>query len=806
MHSNIEKNLKILEGNLIESGLNKKKNNKMIELISESISSRVPEPIGKGIGLYMMAALSNGLMQRIKFGHDNIIPANAIVFLVAPSSIGKTSTVEALKRGFRPFLSRIYKSREEGYRKIRSDGSGNIKISDFFKGRGTKPGLLWELGHSKDLLSGPNPIMIDEIATVFEEDDSIKDFIDVIAQLFDSGKIEQDSIKTAELRVNPIKESGVTALLMGTGATMGKDNKSHDTFMALFQSKLARRCVFIKVDSKDTVELDRETSFKDRYLDENKAKDIAEKKLLSKNQEVMNFWESSLDNLDIGRAMEIDDDAMVAYRLLEDYYKHLGEKYYPEESLNNSSATMKIALSNASWKILKIAGVFSFFNMHKTLTFDDFLEAKTLVESFDGQLNLFLEKSMELPFRYVEKYIRKNMKPPTLTKLLEDGIISDVNEIKTILLPLNENISDIGELKLIDNSFNFIPREEEVIKDKWICSVSYSKELSVKIDDMMVIAKSILDKDRNITDNLLSISRLDSFIKSKLDAKKLLEEEKNEELYKKIISRIKSYRSMKSSSTMKPFNISLEQITKALSVNSVICPVHFNENKRSAKNAIEKVSMLILDVDESEDIMEQVHNEISDYNHIIVSSSDRENKRKFKIILPLSKDLEITRKEYSQLVQEAGDALSLEVDPASGMTQPMLFYKDSISMMVTNAEYYEVSNLDKIREEDAKYRKRFAGNNNLLDQKKMMRNVPDLFKPWIKLDDDYTVLGKRIHKFQRMLRARRLAIRKGYSNDNIEYILRALNDKIGLDPLKLDYIINSIEVIKDGILGKENLE
>jgi hypothetical protein len=117
--------------------------------------------------------------------------------------------------------------------------------------------------------------------------------------------------------------------------------------------------------------------------------------------------------------------------------------------------------------------------------------------------------------------------------------------------------------------------------------------------------------------------------------------------------------------------------------------------KRNQKSLIGTTKVLSIDVDESTIDIEMMHKFLSEYKHIITTTSDRENKHKFRILLPV--DTEISGEDpqrFKCIVRTICEELSIKADPASYVPiQPMYGYSGAEVFSQDEGILYRVSDI-----------------------------------------------------------------------------------------------------------------
>jgi hypothetical protein len=119
------------------------------------------------------------------------------------------------------------------------------------------------------------------------------------------------------------------------------------------------------------------------------------------------------------------------------------------------------------------------------------------------------------------------------------------------------------------------------------------------------------------------------------------------------------------------------------------------KNNRAQKNIISDTSLLSIDVDKSHVPLNIVHDYLSEYKHIISTTSDRENKFKFRILLPVNVAIDGSNpKLYAYVVKRVSEDLLIKPDPTCfNSAQPMYSYADSEIFYTEKGELYDITEL-----------------------------------------------------------------------------------------------------------------
>lgn len=133
--------------------------------------------------------------------------------------------------------------------------------------------------------------------------------------------------------------------------------------------------------------------------------------------------------------------------------------------------------------------------------------------------------------------------------------------------------------------------------------------------------------------------------------------------------------------------VQFDRLANMLKGDFIYSPYQFKDGKRNTENLINRTNLIVFDIDETDDTIDECHNNLADVNHIIASTSDKTNPYKYRIILPFDKEVEIDNKIYKHLCKDiAMDYLpSVKIDLLS-QSQIYYAYKDSVVYITNDAD------------------------------------------------------------------------------------------------------------------------
>jgi len=122
------------------------------------------------------------------------------------------------------------------------------------------------------------------------------------------------------------------------------------------------------------------------------------------------------------------------------------------------------------------------------------------------------------------------------------------------------------------------------------------------------------------------------------------------------------------------YNTGLKNLVTLLSKDCAYSPFEFERGYRSDENIKSTTNYIVLDVDKSDIDIDVLHETyLSGTLHIIATTSDPNNKRKFRVLIPIQQELGENNAVYKYVIQRIADELMLDID-LLGRSQVMFAY------------------------------------------------------------------------------------------------------------------------------------
>jgi len=384
---------------------------RLIEIIGGEVGSefditRLPKPIQELTNLLEIEAPAMGTLSNVTvatlaytdlFGKfrpyissqpiakQTNIPCNVFIINIADSGLGKDMSFDLSLSVLKPALKLIMDQQsldaEKAAKKIavfknrkaqEKEGTPPDKIvnddsgwNQFYKApsRGlikmaTKEGLLKEAEQITKNPLGNLFIKIPELGNSFKTEKDFNKTIQILAEMYDTGNVPEDLVKTEELKVGDVEGLGLSLLAHTSPTPLMKDQKVVEQLKNVFGSYFARRADVIVVDSVDSMsninlytDIDKQV---EKWLE---SSNTAKTNIDEIETESMKAVKRVIDGEDLNK-IKLTDDATKMYGLyfyLNKYYRRLAYMQNEEFMVEG----LLTELTNRHWRSLKRAGIWA---------------------------------------------------------------------------------------------------------------------------------------------------------------------------------------------------------------------------------------------------------------------------------------------------------------------------------------------------------------------------------------------------------------------------------------------------------------
>ena len=191
------------------------------------------------------------------------------------------------------------------------------------------------------------------------------------------------------------------------------------------------------------------------------------------------------------------------------------------------------------------------------------------------------------------------------------------------------------------------------------------------------------------------------------------------------VSGTKAYRGKHCDSGYQCEELTFPDLEEMLQDDYAYIPFKFANGKRGKDNITSGCKWIILDIDDTEITDEEAHLLLSDINHFIVRTSNKDNPNKFRVLIELDMEVDIPDTQWINFVKSIANDLGLKNDPLS-KAQIFFSYKDRNILKVTDEQPLEVKPYLEL----------------LSKQKPIMDKIPNKKACIAMLDDPFTTFEK----------------------------------------------------------------
>jgi hypothetical protein len=567
---------------------------------------------------------------------------------------GKDLSLNSILAVFNPLLTLIEKERnkpiidkaiKKALKKLMSQNNGvtvteeDLEYDDykeylpqkpnlFVRGASTPGGISKSLSSFEKQSLGSPSVLMTEFGTEFIRGKNTEEVLLLLAELYDMGRYTPPEYKTDEVKEVPIVGQYTNFLGHTSPKILLADNMSKQKTLQLFQMYYARRCFLTAPDEVETYENDIIP----------KTYDLA-KELILKNRKVLTDYSIELEGLMLQRfkplihspelrSIKFSEKAALLY----DDYKMYCEL---KSELIEDSSIVQLEVKGRAFKTARIAAMWAYTEGNKEITLDILKSAIYYAEYNSRYLVKFEKKLTAKAFVLLADYLTTTNNTLSLDSAITNGYVGRVTEsFKEVLEPINSYLRSQGVAEYCSESKSFIYTPFQRTED--------SKGNWVSINKVDGISKADREYHLGSFQTSLTVTKFSSLLK-------LMKSDRIYSFFK------------------------------------------YKDNKRSQANIESDTSIISIDVDKSEVDMQVLHSYLEDYKHIISTTSNRDNMRKFRILIFTNIYLVGEPKEYSYVVKRICSDLLIEADPVSfNPSQPMYSYLDSNVLYKEEGELWDI--------------------------------------------------------------------------------------------------------------------
>ena len=583
----------------------------IVTAIADSIpSDTIPYRMKIALAMSEITLFISQFRINIKHWNESIIPINAITFCIAKSGASKDSSLRAARRCFETGYSLIHEIRKEEcvHKAIEEARSAGYEIPDSY-------------ASYKAFLKNPSPLF----ASVSTVEGLIQHFNDLSKEPLGAGYIISSELG-AELASNTsiVENIRITSELYDMGNKEVKLLKNRDSQSEEIKS-FPVSALFL--GSKDNIIFDEgvkkkfKTEFTTKlarrsyviFVDENitsvsyqSIKDMLDKEREREDLALKNMLDVQSYITDLTNSLlDYPKDYIICTPEVRDAF-NLYRKYNEcvAEGIDATLPMSKLTRQHLQWKALKLAGALALINGCDKIELPEYIAAVQYGESVNDDLNRFEKELMKEPYElfvdYAHSYAKEGNTVINLHTLKKGGFISSRN--------IDASLSDLAKMA---NAY----------------------------DDSGTYAL----KDDTITFNALNMT--DDIVITWLEC-----------------SGTKKERAVKCTTGYVSEVATFDSIEELLKGDYAYTPFRLKNGVRGKDNVMGGCKWLVLDVDDTDINDSEAHILLSDYNHYIVRTSNEDNDQKYRVILELDAELNITDQQWKPFIQAVSSDLGIHAD------------------------------------------------------------------------------------------------------------------------------------------------
>lgn len=607
-------NLNLFEGNIPP----------IVTAIADSIpSNTIPYRMKIALAISEIMLFASQFRINIKHWNDSIIPINSIMFCIAKSGASKDSSLKAARKCFTGAYDIINNYRKEAaiHRAQEQAREAGNDLPDKFIGY-------------KDYYIPPNPLFI----AISTPEGFIQHLNDLSKDELGSGYIYSGEVGT-ELATNPNMTDTIKLIaeLYDEGSKevkvlKARENQSQEIknfpvsalFIGSQDNILYDDTIKHKFKTEFTSKLARRSFFifvnkdveEDTYAsieDMIKNEKETEDKSIANRKAVSKFiTELTTDLLNRkGTTLTVTEDVRDLFTLYKKYNEAVAA------TIDNQLPISKLTRTHLQWKALKLSGALALMECSSTIDLNHYRAAIEFVELINNDVGIFEKELVKEPYELFADYVRL---------YAVDGKYSI-------------NLHNLRKL-------GFIPQKGQ--------SNTHLKELIKLVNSYDSLGNYELYNDI-IT--FKEIKKTKSILLSYLPC-----------------AGNKQQRAVRCSTGFQCQSIVFSDLQNMLEGDYAYSPFKFKNGVRGKENIISGCKWIVLDIDTSESTDEETHLLLSDINHYVVRTSNKDNAEKYRVLIELDSEVNIPDTKWKSFIEVIANDLGLVAD---GLPKSQIFFSYS---------------------------------------------------------------------------------------------------------------------------------
>ena len=717
-----------IQGELDKRASKYKDNVSIVERIVEVLDTKLPYTCKLQLSSYFITFLASQFREPILL-NGNKITINSIAFLFSQSGTGKDTTINKLMDLIRPSLDLILDRRDEmnadrAFQLLQDSGNEKKTVKDFlvdlpdiYLGVSTDEGLVQALEDNNKIPLGSISVNTNEFISDYEvKSQYVNPLLTTISEIYDVGNKQQKKIKSKEFEVKGLKGVFLSGLFTSSFNVYGNTD-IRTRLLKEFSSRLARR-------SSITFNIHRakeeEINDLEQWLYEEKSKS----RNVSKDSAIIS---QELTQVTTNRLVRQSNVCINLSEEALDYY--LLYKLYCEKRANEynevTNPITKLNIQNRFFQALKLSGALAITEGYQEIPESCMVKATQIIEIINEEVSLFERELNKQNYEVLIDYCRDlfNSKEGIVTyhTLSKVGFVRETQSIETALGNMIKlcNSADNEGIYYIDSKNNQL-----------VYSPLHNGEL-------------------------YGISYIDCKGANKADRLKYL------------------------STPLKYISVEFRRLLGLLNGDFIYSPFEFKDGIRNKDNLINTTNLIVFDVDDANISYKELHEVLKDsVNHIIATTSDKNNIYKYRVVIPLNHRVSIQPKYWNKVLRMVSSDFLLDTK-FDNLSQVQIYYsyKDSEILYTDDKDYLDIKNYILTAMQEIPKPK------SPKEKEKMLNNNRDTF--W------YAYESSSGNRNLMMIRALNHAYDLGASAEQAVDLLHDINNYIE-EPLSEEELVNNI--------------
>ena len=506
----------------------------------------------------------------------------------------------------------------------------------------TRGGLTSLITRLADQPYGNLGITMNEFGLDLKSGQTTQDVLTLQGTLFDMGNAHSPAFKTEEVRERAIESMYPNMLLHSSPKIIFGDPKVRDTIAMLFHTMMARRCWYSQPTEEEAIE----NNFIPESIEE-------VRKIANERRVTISTISSELDTLtaDVVRIMLADEMhrlvnfAEDSSQLYTDYFEYNAKR----AELKEDSSIPQVEMNGRAFKVARLAAMWTLLEGTTEITYEILSSAIYFAEYNARYLETFIILTSAKAYRLLgDKFKDGSITQISLDTAIQNGYVSRItNDFKDLIDPMNSYLAKSGIVLYNADDRVFCYSPFKMVEETGDYGISYTK------------VEGVAKEDR--------IKYLDNFQTYKM--------------------------------------CTVKHLGQMLTMDTIYNVFRYNDgpNKngdmitmnRNQKYLASNTKLLSIDVDDSEMPIEEMHGYLSEFKHLIATTSDVNNKHKFRILLPVNIEIDGSQQGlYRCIMRKVSEALLIKPDTTSfNPAQPMYGYDGAELFVNEKGLLYDISDI-----------------------------------------------------------------------------------------------------------------